>query len=233
MPESTEESAAPSSDRQRLRSWGTMPCRVAATVVLSLLTSWLWLDILIERWHWARAISFLALAAGLLNLLVLAVSVSWRRDGPVLLDRIASWRPWLLVAWGLVLAAAGGEFLRQDQLRIRGSAGFSNVMADIEASDELARRLGRPIRPGWLVSGRWGYDEGKDGSYDGGWSYDFSVAGPQGSGHIQARRVDARRSRTDRDGQWSDSILVIVDGTGERLELVKPRAECPDTGVGR
>jgi hypothetical protein len=220
------EPAPPLTAWQRIRAGVGWAGRVGLTVAFSLATLALWASLfgqVNQEWDDSRALPALAVAAGLLGLLVLGTLLSWRRGGPALLARIERWRPWLLAAWGLVLAADGATLVWQDQLRLRGALGFQSAAAKIEASDELAQRLGRPVRPGWLVSGGQGPGQVKDGSCDYGWSYDFTVAGPKGSGKVHARRMDSCRAGADAHRQWSDSVLVIIDGSGERLELVKPR----------
>jgi hypothetical protein len=82
-------------------------------------------------------------------------------------------------------------------------------MGRIEGSTELAARLGSPIRPGWWIGG--GQSVSKLGSC---WALEFTVSGPKGSGKVFARG-------TPQLPEPSESVLVTIDGTGERLELVK------------
>jgi len=127
------------------------------------------------------------------------------------------WKP-AVGLWGLALALAALALVWRDQAETKASVGYATALMRIESSRELAARLGQPVRPGWWVGGGMEPISSKANGGERGWLLKFSVSGPKGSGRVCARAACAPGER-----ELSQSVLVTLDGSGERLELVKPR----------
>ena len=183
--------------------------RLLAAFVLGIVTLGLSFGITNEAWGEHR---ILGLAGAAVLAALLALRFWWlRKHGPPAVLRWSQRHAnWLLTAWVLILAGVILGLVIQDQLDTRDTSSFRGVMERIGDSDELADRLGRPIRPGWWVSG--GQVLSKLGAR---WDFEFIVSGPKGSGRVAARGIYSFEKK-------SESVVVTVRGSGEKLELVKP-----------
>jgi hypothetical protein len=191
----------------------------ALVLIFFVATLVLWLVVSDELlWH-IRGLQMIVLIGMCASAIFLALRDSWLRhhDQPGLIERCDRKWKWILGTWGFILAAVVFWLVLRDQAHTRNGAGFRSAMDRIEVSSELADRLGRPIRAGWWIGGE--EPVAKFGTF---YSLSFTVSGPKGSARVSARTTWFPPYKAE--PVPSESVLVIIDGTGERIELVKPRS---------
>jgi len=94
---------------------------------------------------------------------------------------------------------------------IKSCGAYEIALERVQEDAAVVERLGRPIEPGWYVTGNV-HLSGASGRA----SMSFPVAGPDGSAtvHIEATKTM---------GQWTAQRLVVeIKGTRERIVLVQP-----------
>lgn len=140
------------------------------------------------------------------------------------------WRrhwPWAIVGcFGGVVAlvlVVGGAIVGVIALvmgALKSSGAYRLALEELRRSEEVAQALGRPMKAGWLVSGRANLrNSGGDANLQ------FKVRGPKGAGQVAARAVKE-------SGQWRLEFLAVrILETGESIILVGSSAEQLITGV--
>jgi len=125
------------------------------------------------------------------------------------------WKIVVLVWVGLALVGGMGAFLM-----IHSSDATKLAIATAESNPAVAERLGRPLKPGWLITGNIHMTNASEGA-----ELDIPISGPKGSGTLHA---EARK----RAGNWKLQVLQFcVEGSSERLDLLstdsKPQQASP------
>lgn len=114
-----------------------------------------------------------------------------------------------------VLLVAGGVYLFFSFFEgaFKSSGGYQEALTVARADPAAVRALGTPIEDGWFPTGH--VESGGTGGTS---DLAIPVSGPRGSGTLYARAVSEM-------GQWRLTLLVLkVDGTGERIDLLSGRA---------
>ena len=100
---------------------------------------------------------------------------------------------------------------------MRSSGAYKLALEKVQADDAVIERLGRPVEPGWFVSGNVS-TSGPRGRA----SLSFPVSGPKGQGTAYVRATKAM-------GRWKlEALVVEFRDTGKRIEIVAS----PQAGAG-
>lgn len=93
---------------------------------------------------------------------------------------------------------------------MKSSDAYTQAMARVEADPQVADKLGRPLSPGWFISGNVNVN-GDSGDAN----LSIPISGPKGKGKVY---VEAKKSA----GLWQFSTLQVeVDGQPGRIDLLQ------------
>ena len=96
------------------------------------------------------------------------------------------------------------------EMSIKSSGPYTQALALAQASPEVSSKIGRPLKPGWFVSGSIN-TSGDSGDAD----ISFPVTGPTGKGTVYAV---AKKTA----GLWHyDTLQIEVDGQADRIDLLQ------------
>ena len=104
---------------------------------------------------------------------------------------------------------------------MRSSDAYKTAVQKAENSPDVAERIGRPLKVGWLASGSINVtDDSGDADLS------IPISGPRGKGHIE---VSAKKKH----GKWTYQTLEVdVDGSDIAIPLLSPEIGAP-TGNGK
>jgi hypothetical protein len=127
-------------------------------------------------------------------------------------DRNWKWFVPLACLWGLAVIGGFCALIAYFAFGLmKTNDAYKEALARAKASPAVVRALGSPLREGLFVSGSIEVT-GPSGNAE----LAIPVSGPRGKGTIY---MEARKSA----GRWSFSkLLVEVDATKERIDLLKP-----------
>ncbi len=120
--------------------------------------------------------------------------------------------PGMLAVTALLAAIAVFSYIQVRSYRLRQNPAYQTALAAVQSSAEVQRRLGENI-----VDSDWnpqGAIEVRDNAAIGEARFNFTVAGPKGSGDVgaEARMVE---------GEWALSRLEVLFPDGERVRLTE------------
>jgi hypothetical protein len=113
---------------------------------------------------------------------------------------------------GLVLlgAIAGGLIFMGAMKKVKSSDAYAYALSSVQGSPEVQEKLGTPIVAGKYAAGTY-----QDSNETGSAGFFFQVQGPKSGG----KAIYAAQKQ---GGKWQViSLVVVVDATGETIELVK------------
>jgi hypothetical protein len=109
----------------------------------------------------------------------------------------------------LIAAFVGGIFALVVG-SMKSSDAYTLAMARVAADPQVAEKIGRPVSPGWFISGNVNVN-GDSGDAN----LAIPVSGPKGKGKVYA---EAKKSA----GQWQfDTLQVEVEGQPGRIDLLQ------------
>lgn len=95
--------------------------------------------------------------------------------------------------------------------KARSHDGFTEALALARAHPAVVEALGEPIEPGWTGSFNFGTEDGVPRI-----DFETTISGPRGTATLLARG-------TRPGADWTfERLTVVVDGTGERIDLLAP-----------
>jgi Cytochrome oxidase complex assembly protein 1 len=110
----------------------------------------------------------------------------------------------------VLIAAFVGGILMIVVGSVKSSGAYTQALAQAQASPQVAEKIGRPVKPGWFVSGSVNVS-GDSGDAD----ISFPISGPIGKGKVYAV---AKKSA----GAWQfETLQVEVDGQADRIDLLQ------------
>jgi Cytochrome oxidase complex assembly protein 1 len=131
-----------------------------------------------------------------------------RRQGPARVgsDGIGSGCLTIIV----LIAAFVGGILMIVESSVKSSGAYAQALAQAQANSQVADKIGRPVKPGWFVSGSVNVS-GDSGDAD----ISFPIHGPIGKGKVYAV---AKKSAA----VWQfETLQVEVNGQADRIDLLQ------------
>jgi len=131
-----------------------------------------------------------------------------------------NWK-WFVPVGALILILLAASFVGALFVLVETSFQHSDVyvqaLAKARANPQVAEKIGRPLRAGWLASGNLS-TSGSSGDVD----LSIPLSGPKGKGTLH---LVAKKSA----GVWKvETLQVVVDGEMEPIDLLQPE----ETGAG-
>jgi hypothetical protein len=115
----------------------------------------------------------------------------------------------------LIVALIGGIFVLA-MGTMKSSDAYTQAMARVQADPQVADKLGRPVTPGWFISGNVNVN-GDSGDAN----LSIPISGPKGKGKIY---VEAKKSA----GTWQfETLQVEVVGQPGRIDLLQETQAAP------